>query len=170
MNETTEQYKERILGYQRDKKPMSILQSTPIKIGKALKKVTASALKKPMAPGKWSVGEVLAHLADAEIVFGFRLRLVLGSNGVAIQAFDQDIWAKEFHYSKQKPLDSFETFKTMRNSNVQLLKWLSPERWEYFGMHEERGRETVRRMMEMYAGHDINHVMQIEGMVKGRRK
>lgn len=166
MQETPQQYITRILGYQQGKKPLAVLWATAGKIEKLLKKARSVSLKKRPEPDKWSAGEVLAHLADSELVFSFRLRLVLGSNGTPVQAFDQDVWAKYTQYPKLKPLESFERFKVLRGANVRLLKTIPKEMWDYYGMHSERGREDVVRMTEMFAGHDINHVKQLEGMLK----
>jgi len=167
MNETPQQYTERILSYQRGKEPMKILAATPARIAALIAKSTPARMKSTPAPGKWCTSEILAHLADAELVFAFRLRLVLGSNGVTIQAFNQDVWAKSFLYGKQNWKQSFETFRTVRKANIALLRRIPPEQWEFFGMHQERGKETVTRMTEMYAGHDINHTMQIQERMAG---
>ena len=115
---------------------------------------------------KWSVVEILAHLADTELVAGFRLRLILGENGITIQAFDQNIWAENFNYRQRDPKKSLEVFRILRENNLALLASLPKSMWENFGMHTERGKETVTRMTEMFAGHDLNHLAQIERIVK----
>ncbi|MGB2866919.1 MAG: DinB family protein [Bacteroidota bacterium] len=166
MSETPEQYTARILSYQQGKKPMAILSATAGKIVKLLMKSRPASLKKRSGPDKWSAGEILAHLADSELVFSFRLRLILGSNGTPIQAFDQDVWAKYSQYAKLEPLESFEQFRVLREANVRLLKMIPKGMWDYYGMHSERGKENVVRMTEMFAGHDINHVRQLEGMLR----
>ncbi len=170
MNETPQEYTQRIIGYLGGSDPVRVLASTPVKIAKLLKGATRQRLAKRPEPGKWSVVEILAHLADSETVVGYRIRLVLGFNGVTIQAFDQDAWAKYSNYAKHDPKLSFEAYRSQRERTVRLLKKLSPELWENYGMHTERGKETVRRIVEMLAGHDINHVAQIETMLgKGKQ-
>ena len=166
MQESPQQYMARILGYQQGKKPLAVLSGTTGKIEKLIKKAPSAKMKKRTDPTKWSVGEVLAHLADSELVLSFRIRLVLGSNGTPIQAFDQDVWANYSHYRKMDPKESFERFKVLRASNVKLLKTISKEMWDNYGMHSERGKESVVRMTEMLAGHDINHLRQLEKMLK----
>ena len=168
MIETPQQYTARILSYQQGKKPMAVLRATTRRIEKLLKKSKTASLKKRPEPGKWSAGEVLAHLADSEMVFSFRLRLVLGSNGTPIQAFDQDAWAIYSQYPKLDPFESFEQFRVLRAANIKLLKMIPKDMWDYYGMHSERGKENVVRMTEMFAGHDINHVRQLEGMLRRR--
>ena len=121
----------------------------------------ASTGKRP-APEKWSAGEILAHLADSEIVVGWRLRQILGAPGTPIQAYDQDSWAAAGHYGKRDPRKSAEQFRVVREANLGLLKSLAPEQWKHHGMHAERGEETVERIVHMMAGHDINHTKQVE--------
>jgi len=170
MNETPQEYTQRILGYLRGSDPVKVLASTPVKIAKLLKGVTRQRLAKRPEPGKWSAVEILAHLADSETVVGYRIRLVLGFNGVTVQAFDQDAWARYSNYAKHDPRLSFDAFRSQRERTVRLLKGLSPELWENYGMHTERGKETVRRIVEMLAGHDFNHLAQIEAILgKGKR-
>ncbi len=166
MNETPRQYTERILGYQSGQMPLKILASTPTRLVRLLRGVQRRRLAARPAPDRWSVTEILGHIADTEIAVGFRIRLTLGSNGVTTQAFDQDVWADFSNYAKQDPRLSLAAFKALRERNVRLLKSLPKEKWENFGMHEERGKETVTRLSEMLAGHDINHLRQIEGILR----
>ncbi len=118
-------------------------------------------------PDRWSIGEILAHLAEAEVVGGYRMRMILGANGTPIQAFDQNIWAKNSDYARQDPLKSLELFRVLRQANLALLKSIPKKMWNYYGMHQERGKETIARVVRMHAGHDINHTRQIESMVRG---
>jgi len=90
MQETPQQYTERMLNHSRGKEPLRLQQATPRKLTALVKGLSKKQLTRRPAPGKWSIAEILAHLADAELVVGFRLRLMLASNGTPIQAFDQD--------------------------------------------------------------------------------
>jgi hypothetical protein len=108
-------------------------------------------------------------LADAELVVGFRMRLILGANGTPIQAFDQDAWAQTFNYRRRDPKTSLETFCTLRENNLQLLKSLPHKLWQNYGMHQERGKESVEHIVRMMAGHDLNHPAQVEAMAKEKR-
>ncbi len=169
MQETPQQYTERILSYQQGSNPMKLLASSPGKIGRLLKAATKRTLTRHPEPGKWSVAELLGHLADAELAYSFRIRLILGANGTPVQAYDQDKWVGFSRYEKQDPRLSFEAYRIQRERNLSLLRLLPPEMLEYFGMHEERGRETVARLTEMIAGHDINHLRQIQQILAGSR-
>jgi len=165
MKETPKQYTKRILSYQHGKNPLRIQRSTPKKIERLIKGVSRKKLTIRPVPQKWSVAEILAHLADTELVGGFRLRLVLGANGTPIQAFDQDVWAREFKYGKRDPKKSLEAFRLLRKNNLSLLKTIPRLKWNNYGMHAERGKETVTRIVQLYAGHDINHMRQIEKII-----
>ncbi len=169
MQETNEQYVARISGYVEGQNHFKVFQSTVGKLQRFLKRVPASRLKKQSAPNKWSVAEILGHLAESEIVFGYRMRMILGSNGTPIQAFDQNKWHANSGYLTRNPKMSFELFQIVRESNVALLKSLSKEQWGFHGNHQERGHETITRMVELYAGHDVNHVKQIEGILDAAR-
>ena len=120
--------------------------------------------------GKWSVAQILAHLAEGEIVIAYRLRLVVGANGTPIQAYDQNKWEQNAGYLRKNAKLALDLFTTLRTNNVAFLKSLTKEQWDNFGMHSERGKESVARMAEMYAGHDVNHLRQIESIVKSGRK
>ena len=167
MKETPQEYTARILGYLEGREPVALLASSP----KTIAGLVKGAAKKKMAvrpqPDKWSVTEILAHLADVELVQGFRMRLILGAEGIAIQGFDQDAWADYSDYAQHDPELSLEAYLVTRERNVRLLRSLSPEMLQRYGMHSERGRETVLRVAEMMAGHDINHMRQIEAILGG---
>jgi hypothetical protein len=139
------------------------------KLERLVKGVPASRLRKRPAPDKWSVSEILAHLADAEIVIGWRIRSILGAPGTPIQAYDQDAWAAAGNYAKRDPRKSIEQFRAMRDANLAFYKSLRPEQWKQSGMHAERGEESIERIARMIAGHDINHILQIERILAPKK-
>jgi DinB superfamily len=167
MQETAQQYTQRILGYLEGKEVLDVLTVSPRQVAKLVKGITKKRLSRRPSPEKWSVTEILAHLADVEIVQGFRIRLILGLPGVAIQGFDQDVWAKYSDYASHDPVLSLEGYRVNRERTLRLLKSLPRQMWDSYGMHSERGRETVKRVSEMMAGHDINHLNQIRTSLKG---
>ena len=168
MKETVKQYIHRIRGYVAGKDPLRVQAATPGRIRKLVRRLPASRLKRRPAPGKWSIAEILAHLADTEVVGGNRIRMILGAPGTPIQAFDQDDWAAAMRYREQDARTSLEAFCVLRERNLALLRSLSPRQWKQYGMHQERGKETVARVAEMFAGHDLNHLKQIERLAKGK--
>lgn len=166
MHETPQQYTKRVLSYTKHRNALKIQRATVDRIARLIQRVNKKQMLRRPAPGKWSIGEILAHLAEAELVGGYRLRMILGKNGTHIQAFDQNVWAKNADYAHQDPHKSLALFRALRESNLSLLQSLPRKMWNYYGRHEERGKETIARITEMFAGHDINHTLQIEKLVK----
>jgi len=166
MKETPQQYTQRIIRQMEGKQPLAVQRATAKNLERLIKGVPAAKLRKRPAPDKWSVSELLAHLADAEIVGGFRMRLILGAPGTPVAAFDQDSWVTSGHYSKRDPRKSLALFRAVREANLALLKSLTPEQWQHYGMHSERGQESIEHIDRMFAGHDLNHLQQIERILK----
>lgn len=162
MQETPYEYKERIVSYLAGNDPLKSQSATPKKLERLVLRASVSKLRKQPAPGKWSIAEILAHLADAELVFGYRIRTILGAPGSPIQAFDQDKWAQAMSYGKSDPRKSLQRFIAFRKANLDLLKSLTPAQRKYHGMHAERGEESIETIAKLCAGHDINHLRQIE--------
>jgi hypothetical protein len=170
MKETVQQYIQRVTSYVEGKQPVAVQGATAKKLQRLIKGVPTSKLRKRPAADKWSASEIAAHLADAEIVIGFRMRLILGAPGTPIAAFDQDSWVTSGHYEKRDPRKSVEQFRVLREANLALLKSLTPEQWKHYGMHAERGQETIEHIVRMIAGHDINHLQQIERILPTKGK
>jgi hypothetical protein len=170
MNETPQQYIQRMTANVEGKQPLAIQAVTAKRLERLIKGVPASTLRKRPAAERWSASEILAHLGDAEIVIGFRMRLILGAPGTPIAAYDQNSWVTSGHYERRDPRKSLEQFRVVREANLALLKSLTPEQWKHYGMHAERGQETIEHVVRMTAGHDINHLQQIERILPGKRK
>ncbi len=166
MKETPQQYVRRILGYVEGKKPLAVQRSTPQRIERLLRGLTRAQLRRRPAPGKWSIGEILAHLAETELVGGYRIRMILSKNGTPIQAFDQDEWAKSSNYARQDPRHSLALFHALREANLRLIRSLGPRKLRRYGIHAERGKESVAKVVRLYAGHDVNHLGQIARLRK----
>lgn len=169
MQETPQQYTARILNNTAGQQPLKVQAATAKKLERLIKGVPVSRLRKRPAPGKWSVAEILAHLADAEIAGSWRIRLILGAPGTPVAAFDQDSWVTAGHYEKRDPHKALEQFRVLRETNLALLKSLTPEQWKHHGVHAERGPETVEHITKMFAGHDLNHLLQIERILAPRK-
>ncbi|MGH9531750.1 MAG: DinB family protein [Terriglobales bacterium] len=161
MAETIKQYKQRILSYTSGKKPLAVQRATPGRLASLLRGRSRKQLSRKPAPKKWSVTEILAHLSETEIVVGWRLRMMLSRSGSPIQAYDQDRWAASGKYARRDPRHSLELFRAVREANLRLLKALSAKQWKQYGMHAERGRESIADTARMIAGHDLNHLLQI---------
>ncbi len=168
MNETVQQYTQRILGHSQGKDPLRLLGATPAKLAALIKGKNKKQLSRRPAPDKWSVGEIVAHLADTEIVTGWRLRQILSTNASPIQAYDQEAWAKAFNYARRDPRQSVEDFRVLRAGNLRLLKSVPRKSWENYGVHQERGNETAEYLVRLIAGHDVNHLQQVEKILNGK--
>jgi hypothetical protein len=162
MSETPQEYIQRILGHMKGQEPLKVQATTAKRLERLTKGVSPAKLRKRPAPEKWSVTEILAHLGDTEIVVAWRMRSILGAPGTPIQAFDQDAWVAAGHYAKRDSRKCLEQFRAVREANLALLKSLAPEQWKHHGMHAERGQETVEHIVRLMAGHDLNHLGQIE--------
>jgi len=162
MNETPKQFMERILSYVEGQEPLAVQAATAGRLGQLIKGVSMSELRRRPAPGKWSVSEIIAHLADGEIVGGFRMRFILGAPGSSVVAYDQDKWVTSGHYDRRDPQKSVELFRVLRQANLALLDSLTPEQWKQYGIHSERGQESIEHIARFFAGHDVNHIQQIE--------
>jgi hypothetical protein len=169
MPETAQQYTQRIVANAQGQDPIKVQSATPKKLARLIKGIPPSKLRKRPAPDKWSAAEILAHLADVEIVVGWRMRSILGSPGTPIAAFDQDAWVITGHYEKRDPNESIELQRSLREANLALLKSLSPDQWKHFGQHAERGQESIEHIVRMIAGHDINHISQIERILTRKK-
>lgn len=142
--------------------PMATIAETPSCLHSMLGHLTPAELSR--APeGKWSIREVLAHLADTEIVFAFRLRQAVAEENHAIQPFDQDAWAAG--YSKVDATAALAVFSTVRRWNITFLKALPTEAFRKTLSHPERGPMILQTVVETMAGHDLNHVAQLEKLL-----
>jgi hypothetical protein len=90
------------------------------------------------------------------------MRSILGAPGAPVQAFDQNAWVIAGHYEKRDPRKAIELHRAVREANLALLKSLSPDQWKLYGQHAERGQESIEHIVGMVAGHDVNHIRQIE--------
>jgi hypothetical protein len=165
MPETAPQYIQRILGHVEGQDAIRVQKTTAAKLKKLIHGRTSKELKWRPEPGKWSIAEITAHLADVEIAASWRMRLIIGANGTTTQPFDQDVWASVFQYNQRDPKQSLEVFRLLRENNLAMLKALPRESWENYGMHLERGKETIAHLARMFAGHDTNHIRQIESII-----
>jgi uncharacterized damage-inducible protein DinB len=167
--ETPQQYTQRILANTVDQEPLRVQQTTAKKLSTLIQKLNKKHLTRRPAPGKWSIAEILAHLADTELAGGWRMRMILSQNGTPVQAFNQDAWANTFNYAQRDSKTSLETFRMLRENNLALLKSVPKNLWDNYGIHEERGKESITHIVRMFAGHDLNHLQQIERIVKESR-
>ena len=142
--------------------PVRVLEATEPALRAAVRGLNERQLATPEAERKWSIQHVLQHLADSELVWGWRLRLVLAQHKPPLTGYDQDAWADRLGYVDVNPEDALEEFRVLRHANLRLLSRTSEQDRERVGVHAERGEESVAYMIKLYAGHDLLHLHQIE--------
>lgn len=146
--------------YLGDGDPQQVIAATAGRLSSLAGTLGAEGIERSPAPGKWSARQILCHLADCEVVFAFRLRQALAEDHHVIQTFDQDAWARAYDgFDAQTAL---ETFAALRQWNLRLIESM-PERARSKRLtHPERGEMTLQTVIETMAGHDLNHLAQIE--------
>jgi uncharacterized damage-inducible protein DinB len=143
--------------------PVEVIASTPEKLEALFSQLSAQQIDDKLAPHKWSVREVMAHLADCEIAFGFRLRQAAAGVDV-IQPFDQDDWAR--NYGAYSFSAALTTYRAVRAWNLAFIRSLTDEQKAQVVNHPERGTMTVWTIVETMAGHDRHHLAGLEKLEK----
>ena len=156
------QYAPAVLGLVGERNPIDVLRETPARAAKAVAGLSSGKLRMPESNGKWSIAQVLRHLADTDVVWGWRMRLILAQDRPPITGFDQDLWADHLGYAGADPGESLETFAVLRRDNLRLIERATPDDLERVGVHAERGEESVGYLIRLYAGHDLMHLNQID--------
>lgn len=160
------QYAPAVLGLLGDRAPIDVLRDTAGALARAVATLTPQQIKTPEALGKWSIAAVLRHLADTDVVWGWRMRLILAQDRPTITGFDQDLWAERLDYANADPNESLETFAVLRRDNLRLIERATPADLARVGVHAERGEESVGYLVRLYAGHDLMHLAQIERIAR----
>lgn len=124
-------------------------------------------LRRPEAPGRWSAVEVIQHLADSEIVLGWRTRLILTEDRPALQAYDQDAWARALRYAGVSLDGALAQVRGLRAANLRVWRSLTPAERARVGLHSERGPESLDLLIRLTAGHDLVHRRQIDRVLAG---
>ncbi len=164
--ETAEQYAARFASYVEGQDPLAMQRGAPRKIATLIEGLSVAELRTRPAPDRWSVVEIIAHLAEDELSSSWRYRQMIEHNGSPLLGFDQDLWARLGDYQSWQPHDALAMYRLLREANLRLLERLTPEQWNCAGVHSERGSLTVRQLARHMAAHDINHIKQIERLLK----
>ena len=143
-----------------DRHPREVIAATPARLQQLFDTLGPARASEPIAPGKWSPRQIVSHLADCELVFAFRLRQTLAEDNHVIQPFDQDKWATSYH--AYDAASALAVFSAVRHWNLALLAALPKEASAKKVSHPERGSMTFQTLVETMAGHDLNHLKQVE--------
>jgi hypothetical protein len=153
-------YRDRILGLLGERNPVESLAATAARVEALARRLGAEGLSRSYGPGKWTGKQILAHLADAEVGIGFRIRQVLSQDGHQIQPFDEASWARR--YGDVDHEAALASFLALRRWNLSLIRSLAPEDLDREAFHPERGPEKLGTIVRLLAGHDFNHLAQLE--------
>ena len=148
-----------------DRDAKTVVAETPGRLSALVGQLGPDGLKRSAAPDKWTVSQILCHLADCEVAFGFRLRQALAEPHHVVQPFDQDKWARP--YASLDGNSALKTFSALREWNVALFKTLPPAAYSKRVTHPERGEITFQTLVDTMAGHDLNHLQQLEKIAEG---
>ena len=156
------QYAKAVLDLVGGREPLSVLRDTPAAAAKAIDGLPVAQLKQAEAPGKWSIAQVLRHLADSDVVWGWRMRLILAQDRPVLTGFDQDLWAERLGYADADAAESLDALRVLRRDNLRLIERATPADLERVGVHAERGEESAGYLCRLYAGHDLMHLRQLD--------
>ena len=154
-------YVRALLGLLGDRDPIEVWREQPAAIEELTHDLTDQQARRPEREGKWSIIQVVSHLADSEVVYAYRARLTVAHDTPEIQGYDQDLWATRLHYLEESLADSVADLRAMRTRNLRFVERLSDAELDRVGMHSERGPESVRTLVKLMAGHDLLHRAQI---------
>ncbi|MCE9596183.1 MAG: DinB family protein [Planctomycetes bacterium] len=144
------------------KDPIASMAGAPDRIAKLLRGLDEKTMAKRPAPGKWSIKEVIAHLADGEFMVGSRIRMVAAMEKPVMIGYDQDAFVERLHVDQRTTGELFIAFAAVRAANVALFELLPKSSYTRVGLHNERGEESIGAMLDIYSGHDLVHEEQIK--------
>jgi uncharacterized damage-inducible protein DinB len=145
--------------------PLPVIEETPARVEALAAAIGDAGMDRAYGPGKWTTAQILCHLADVEIAWGMRLRQAVAQPHHVIQPFEQDDWAKA--YPHMDPHVALAAFLALRRWNVAFLKTVPETEHAKPVTHPERGTMTVFGMLQTMAGHDLNHLAQLEILAAG---
>lgn len=160
--EESKAYRAAVLDLMSGRSPAEVLETTPGAIIGMTEGLSSEQGSRPEAEGKWSIRHVVRHLADSELVWGYRLRKVLAEERPRLTGFDQDRWARRLGYERTTLQTALRDFSTLRKSNLRLVKSLESDDLRRTALHSERGEQSLAELLKLYAGHDLLHLRQLE--------
>ena len=140
------------------------LRRGPEVIETAIRNLADAELDYSPAPDKWTVRQILAHLADAEMVGADRLRRVIAEDNPTLMNYDEAAWARKLDYDRRGPMQALELFRLTRAANYDLLKRLPESTFDRSGTHSRMGALSLRQLLQIYADHAENHARQIRSV------
>ena len=146
--------------------PVRIQTSTYKRLVKLIEGLSTRELAYRPAPDRWSIRDIIGHLADGELAHSYRYRKILAEDRPHIDPYDQEAFAERLRRQKEPVRDALERFRALREANLKLIRSTPKSDWDRYGVHAERGNESFGRIVMLLAGHDLNHLKQIEALRK----
>ncbi len=159
------EYVARLRSLVEGKDSIAVQTETPAALARLIASIPQDKLHRPPAPGKWSLAAIAAHLAEAEIALSWRYRQIAEKEGATLAGYNQDMWYRLGDYDTRDSQDSLAQFSLLRQANLRMFARLTPDDWRRAGIHAERGRLTMRDLVDQAAGHDLSHLQQAEQVV-----
>ncbi len=163
-------YRRKLEGFLGNRDPITVLSQTPDVLAKIVAENPVKLLRTRPFPGKWTPNEVIGHLSDSELVYGYRMRLILCEDKPTILGMDQDLWVAGQQHNDREPRELVEFFRAVRNANLVLWRRMGTAELSRIGRHNERGDESLGQILRMEAGHDLSHIDQINRYLDAARK
>jgi hypothetical protein len=155
-------YTKALLDLLGDRDPLGVMAELVPWLEQRVGALDDAMLRRPEKPGKWCVLEVVQHLADTELVYGYRVRMMLTQDAPPIRGYDQDVWARTFRYRDLPAPQVMAQVAALRAANLRLYRSLDAAQLGRTGLHSERGPESVEHTLRMIGAHDLVHRRQIE--------
>ena len=147
------------------KDPIAVQTETPVALARLIASVPREKLNRTPAPGKWSLAAIVTHLAEAEIALTWRYRQIAEKEGAALSGYDQNLWYRLGEYDSRDAQESLAQFRLLREANLRMFAGFTAEDWRRSGIHAERGRLTMKDLIDQAAGHDLSHLQQAEQVI-----
>ena len=154
-------YRDRLYGLLGEQNPLDVMEQTAAALAEIARRHSAELLRARLFEGKWTANEVIGHLADGELVYGYRMRLILSEDDPPLIGTNQDQWVVRQRHNEREPAEHVQAFAALRALNLAVWKHLSPADLARAGRHNERGAESLAVMLRLTAGHDLSHLAQI---------
>lgn len=142
------------------------LRTFPDRLRAAVDGLSADALQRPEAAGKWSIAQVLAHLAQFELIWAVRVRSIIALDTPPLMPFEQDRWNAQV-YRGESPSELLDQIAFLRAMNLAFLERLREDEWDRAGIHAEYGHNTIRQLVERFEKHSEKHLGQVERIKSG---
>jgi len=147
---------------------ISLLGKTPQLLETLLGDLPGELLRWKPQPDRWSISEVLAHLAALEQVYAERVRRIMAEDSPPLAKYDLDGAKAGQEYARGSADENLGHFTRTRRSSLALLAGLPPSAGVRTAIHSELGAITLAHLLNEWANHDLGHLRQISELYRAR--